>query len=244
MRKPMRLIGHAPVYQDHRGRLRVAADSVGGGACPCPPPPVPEPTYDGYAYEDDDLDDEEYGYDDDGYGNVRRGIRRRYRRQRRDDRRDRRRGRQDDRRGRRRGRRDELRRAPESPPPTPPLEEGIPEGWVPTVVGGMASGGANDLVKVVIKPGVRFEASDINFGGSSAGTMVQSITFGDDLAWTASSANGVPVEGLDPDGGLRGMLDGFAVDSGQEISITGTVAAEGGSLKATIFGIKPGGACR
>ena len=106
----------------------------------------------------------------------------------------------------------------------------------PAVVSGAETVTGAGSATVEIRLQHDMEAEDITFSGSTAGTVVNSIFFGDDHVW--SSSDGVPVAVFDTSSFLRGFLRGRVAKGGYDIKITGTLTGAG-TLRATITGTKP-----
>jgi hypothetical protein len=184
-------------------------------------------------FEGDDDDDFEGDDDDDDFeGDDDFGARRRRRRRRR------RRGRGPRTRGRRRGRR----KAPSrrKRPSRRPKRKSAAVKWGKTVVSGSDTLGAAGQASIQIRLQHKFKAEDVTFEGSAAGSLVNTIFFGDKLVF--QSAAGVPVTVFASTGFLRKLVAGHELLAGLDINVTGTLAGAG-TLQATVVGLKPVMAC-
>lgn len=189
--------------------------------------------YDDEEFGEDDYDDfgddeEEFGEedeDDEEFG-ASRGRKRRQERRRR--RRDRRKRRRDCRREARSG----------SSGSASGKKKKKTVSWQKTVLGGSHKEDSAGAIAVIVTPSHYFVADDIAFNGSSTGATVTSIIFGDDLVW--NNADGIDVSALSSNSFIRGLVKGARGRPGVPITINGTIAADGDSLKVVLYGKKPG----
>jgi len=110
-----------------------------------------------------------------------------------------------------------------------------------TILSGEDTSASAGAVTISITPAHKFWAEDIAFNGSSASATVTSISFGDNLIWNNSV--GVDVAALSTASFIRGLVKGAKSRPGVPITINGTIAAGGDTLKAAIVGYKPGKPC-
>ncbi|MFT5686104.1 MAG: hypothetical protein ACI8RZ_007059 [Myxococcota bacterium] len=110
-----------------------------------------------------------------------------------------------------------------------------------TILSGSATSTAIGAVTITIIPGHKFKANDIVFNGSSSNATVTSITFGDNLIW--NNASGIDVSVLSTTSFIRGLIQGAKAVPGVPIVINGTIAVANDTLKAALFGTKPGRPC-
>ncbi|MBC8422770.1 hypothetical protein H8E07_01485 [bacterium] len=186
---------------------------------------------DDFEGDDDDFegdDDDFEGDEDDDFGARRR--RRRRRRPGRRGPRSRTRGR-----GRGRGRR----KAP-SRRSRPKPKRSAAVKWGKTVVSGSDTLAGAGQASIQIRLQHKFKAEDVTFEGSAAGSLVNTIFFGDKLVF--QSAAGVPVTVFASTGFLRKLVAGHELLAGLDINVTGTLAGAG-TLQATVVGLKPVMAC-
>ena len=89
-----------------------------------------------------------------------------------------------------------------------------------------------------VRPQYDFVAQDMVADGSTAaGIIVQSVVFGDYIAWNEPGA-GVPAATINGTSFLRGLVKGAKVKGGLDITISGTVTGAG-NVYLTIVGLKP-----
>jgi hypothetical protein len=109
--------------------------------------------------------------------------------------------------------------------------------WVKTVISSNVVLADAGVATVVVRVQHHFKAQDITFDGSLAGSMIQSIMFGDRVVWSVPGA-GVPIAVFGTTSMLRGILTGQKIQGGLDIQITGTLPGAG-TLIATLAGQKP-----
>ena len=189
---------------------------------------------------DDDFgddDDDDFGDDDDDFEGDDEddfGARRRRRRRRR------RRPRGLRRRSRGRRRRKPTRRRKPSRRPSRPRKRSSGVKWGKTVVSGSDTLAGAGQASIQIRLQHKFKAEDVTFEGSAAGSLVNTIFFGDKLVFQSSA--GVPVSVFASTGFLRKLVAGHEMLAGLDVNITGTLAGAG-TLQATLVGLKPVMAC-
>lgn len=112
--------------------------------------------------------------------------------------------------------------------------------WGKTVVSGSDTLAGAGQASIQIRLQHKFKAEDVTFEGSAAGSLVNTIFFGDKLVF--QSAAGVPVTVFASTGFLRKLVAGHELLAGLDINVTGTLAGAG-TLQATVVGLKPVMAC-
>ena len=141
----------------------------------------------------------------------------------------------DGRRARRRDRvSDRLADRADGPGPTPQGDEDV-QFTKPAVVSGSTTTAQAGAATINIRLQHDFKAEDITFNGSTAGTVVNSIFFGDRHVW--SSSTGVPVSVFDVGSFIRGFLEGQYCQGGLDIVVNGTLTGQG-TFVATLMGKK------
>ena len=108
--------------------------------------------------------------------------------------------------------------------------------WGKTVVSGSDTLAGAGQGSIQIRLQHDFKAEDVTFEGSAAGSLVNTIFFGDKLVF--QSNNGVPVTVFASTGFLRKLVSGHQLRAGLDINVTGTLAGAG-TLQATVVGLKP-----
>jgi len=182
---------------------------------------------------DDDFGDEDDDFEGDDEDDF--GARRRRRRRRRRPRGLRRRRK----RGRSRRRKPTRRRKP-ARRPSRPRKRSSSVKWGKTVVSGSDTLAGAGQASIQIRLQHKFKAEDVTFEGSAAGSLVNTIFFGDKLVFQSSA--GVPVSVFASTGFLRKLVSGHEMLAGLDVNITGTLAGAG-TLQATLVGLKPVMAC-
>lgn len=112
----------------------------------------------------------------------------------------------------------------------------VPSGWCNTVVNNQVTSTGAGSVQVQIRLQHDFLAQDVTFDGSTAGSTVSSIFFGDRLVWGAQAP--VPVTIFAVNGFIRNFVNGQRLTAGLDIVVNGVLPGAG-TLIATFTGAKP-----
>lgn len=185
-------------------------------------------------WDDDDLDEEDFGYDDDfeeddELGFLRRDPERRNRRKRR-------------RLSRRRNR--VTRRSERRLDRITRKEEALDKAadWGATVVSAAETLDRGGSASLKIRLQHDFRAEDLTFTGSSQGAKVHNIYFGDRSVFSAP--DGIDVGVFSAQSFLRGLLKGQSIEAGLDIVVNGSIPGPG-TLSVALVGLKPntGGSC-
>ena len=207
-------LGNAPVYHDPAtGRIMIDRRALRRA-------PVAGYHRDDVGYDDDDIgddDDDDIGYDDEmGDDDDEMGAR--------EDRQSRRQGRRNKRRGRRAGRK-------------------AKKVMVPSFPAGTATNAAASAADVTatIRVQHQFKCEDVVLDGSTAGTRIKKIKFGDDTILDESSGiNEAVFAGANSR--FKNMLKGKEISGGLDITVVANIPAAG-TLDITFVGEKPGKVC-
>jgi len=112
------------------------------------------------------------------------------------------------------------------------------QAWQKTARVAFAAPTAAGAFTATVRPQYDFVAQDMVADGSTAtGIIVQSVVFGDYIAWNEPQA-GVPAATINGTSFLRGLIKGAKVKGGLDITCQGTVTGAG-NVYLTIVGLKP-----
>lgn len=116
------------------------------------------------------------------------------------------------------------------------------ETWQKTVLQGVSAllTAAGPFV-INIRPQFDFVAQDFAMDGTTAGSNVTSILFGDHVVF--QNAVGVPVATVNSTSFIRGLVKGAKITGGLDIIVNGNITAVGGQAFCTVVGLKPATTC-
>jgi hypothetical protein len=108
--------------------------------------------------------------------------------------------------------------------------------WGMTAVGGVDTVSEEGAATVKVRLQHDFRAHDVTFTGSASGATVTSIFFGDRVVW--SNSDGIDVSVFATNSFMRGLLRGQSLRAGLDITANGNMPGAG-TFSVTIIGQKP-----